>query len=220
MKKHIAIDGPAGAGKSTVARILSERLGYLYLDTGAMYRALTWYFLQQNFQSDDHHRVEELLKQVDLRLEREQNCYRIFLNQREVTSVIREPMVDQYVSLVARIPEVRQYLREKQRELALSSNSVTEGRDIGTVVLPEADLKIFLIALPEIRAFRRWWELKQKGLETDYFAILDNIRQRDFIDSNRKDSPLKQAKDAVLVDTSSLKIEEVVDRLISMVVED
>ncbi|MDK2895942.1 MAG: CMP/dCMP kinase [Candidatus Atribacteria bacterium] len=220
MKKHIAIDGPAGAGKSTVARILAERLEYLYVDTGAMYRALTWYFLQHNFQADNFAQVRKLLKQVDLRLEREQNCHRIFLNQQEVTKAIREPMVDQHVSLVAKIPEVRQYLRGKQRELALSSNSVTEGRDIGTVVLPEADLKIFLVALPEIRAFRRWWELKQKGLETDYFAILDNIRERDFIDSNREDSPLKQAEDAILVDTSSLKIEEVVNTLLSMVVED
>lgn len=219
MKKHIAIDGPAGSGKSTVARIVAERLGYLYLDTGSLYRAVTLYFVELGVTKEDiGKKVSEFLKDVRITIGGKEKM-RVFVNDRDVTEDIRKPQVDALVSYVARMPEVRAFLRNLQRRIALSRPSVVEGRDIGTVILPEADLKIFLTASPEIRAQRRWKELKLKGNNVDYKVVLKNVLERDAIDSQREHAPLRKAEDAVLIDSSFLTIEEVVGKIHALVVE-
>jgi len=214
MKKTIAIDGPAGAGKSTVASELAARLGYLYVDTGAMYRAVTLFLILKGVDIQNRKLVQELLDEVEIELTEEG---RVFLNGKEVTREIRTPLVDQMVSPVATLKEVRRFLRTKQRNLALSRPSVTEGRDIGTVILPDADLKIFLTASPEIRARRRWLQLKERGQKIDYKLVLRNILERDFIDSNRSEAPLKMPEGALLIDSSFLSKEQVVDLIYNLV---
>ncbi|HQE25197.1 MAG TPA: (d)CMP kinase [Candidatus Atribacteria bacterium] len=216
MKKHIAIDGPAGAGKSTVAQKLARRLNYLYLDTGALYRAVALYFWQNHLQPPEIEGLPFLLSNIKLEVSWEKK-FRIFLNGREVTEDIRQPEIDALVSPVAKIKEVRDYLRAVQREIALSRPSVTEGRDIGTVILPDADLKIFLTARPEIRAYRRWRERKDKGNNIDYKLVLKNVLMRDFIDSTRDNAPLRKAEDAIEIDTSCLSIDEVVEKIYELV---
>lgn len=214
MKRTIAIDGPAGAGKSTVASELAAKLGYLYVDTGAMYRAVTLFLIARKIDVQNEKLVQELLDEVEIELTEEG---RVFLNGKEVTQEIRTPLVDQMVSPVAALKEVRQFLKVKQRNLALSRPSITEGRDIGTVILPDADLKIFLTASPEIRARRRWLQLKERGQEMDYKLVLRNILERDYIDSNRSEAPLRMPEGALLVDSSFMSKEQVVDLLYKLV---
>jgi len=216
MKEHIAIDGPAGAGKSTVAQRLAQTLNYLYLDTGAFYRAITLYFWENHISFEKFQDLSSILDTVKIEISWERK-FRIFLNSREVTEDIRQPEIDALVSPVAKIKEVRSYLRDVQRRIALSRPSVTEGRDIGTVILPDADLKIFLTARPEIRAYRRFKERKDKGNNIDYKVVLKNVLERDFIDSTRDDAPLQKAKDAIEIDTSFLSIDEVVEKLYQLV---
>ena len=220
MKQCIAIDGPAGSGKSTMARLLAEKLGYLYIDTGAMYRVLTAYFLANGVHYTDTQVLEKTLRKLLIEFIERNDTVEIKLEGNPMGEEIRSPQVDEHVSSVARIPEVRAYLRQLQRKLALSRPSVTEGRDIGTVILPDADLKIFLTASPTVRANRRFQQNKEKGLDTQYDTVLQNILERDSIDSTRKDAPLKKAKDAITVDTSSLSIDEVLGVLIDLVREE
>ncbi|MGQ9473619.1 MAG: (d)CMP kinase [Candidatus Caldatribacteriaceae bacterium] len=215
MKKHIAIDGPAGAGKSTVAKGIAQKLGYLYLDTGALYRAVTLYLLQEGLDPAFLH-LSNILGSVRLTLEACGQGIRVILNDRDVTAFIRSPEVDGMVSRVAESKAVRDFLRTIQRDIALSRPSVVEGRDIGTVILPEADLKIFLTAKPEIRAYRRWLELREKGNFIDYKLVLKNILERDTIDSGRQYAPLKKAEDAVVIDTSLLTVEEVIHTIYTL----
>jgi|YNPNPStandDraft_1061719.scaffolds.fasta_scaffold107102_2 cytidylate kinase len=216
VKQHIAIDGPAGAGKSTVARGLAKKLGYLYLDTGALYRAVTFYLLDQQIDVHDPN-LQDVLTLIRISFETDHHGTRVILNNRDVTLFIRSPEVDRMVSKVAASKAVRDFLRTIQRQIALARPSVVEGRDIGTVILPEADLKIFLTATPEVRAYRRWLELQERGNAIDYKTVLKNILERDRIDSSRQHAPLKKAEDAILIDTSFLTIEEVIHRIYLLV---
>ncbi len=205
----IAIDGPSGAGKSTLARSLAAALGYLYVDTGAIYRTIAYGVMTAGTDPGDAHAVTARLPglQVELRhgADGEQ---RMLLNGRDVSREIRLPEVSLYASAVSAHPEVRAYLLEMQRRLARENSVIMDGRDIGTVVLPDADVKIFLTASPEARARRRCLELEQRGTPEPYEQVLEEIRQRDYNDSHRAAAPLRQAEDAVLLDTTGLTFEE------------
>jgi cytidylate kinase len=211
----IAIDGPAGSGKSTVARRVAAMLGYLYLDSGAMYRAVALKALQQNIPLDDHARLESLTRDTHIELKaptREQETAglknRVFLDGREVTLEIRTPEVAQAASRLATIAGVRQILVAEQQRAGQGGGVVMEGRDIGTVVFPNAELKIFLEASPEVRAERRWMEHEEKGEHLSLTEVLAEVRERDKRDRERRVSPLVRAVDAVLVDNTALGIEE------------
>ncbi|MCQ2559308.1 MAG: (d)CMP kinase [Clostridia bacterium] len=205
----IAIDGPAGAGKSTIARLLAKELHFWYLDTGAMYRAVTWAALQQGLDLTEPAALVDLIQNNRLELQAEFQKTKVFWNQTEITEAIRTPEVSQKVSLVAQIPEVRRLLVEQQQHLAATQNTVMEGRDIGTRVLPQAVCKFFLTASPQVRAQRRAEELKQKGFQVDLDHLIKEIQDRDYLDSHRADSPLQPAQNAIQIDCSHLQIAEV-----------
>ncbi|MBO8127950.1 MAG: (d)CMP kinase [Peptococcaceae bacterium] len=209
----IAVDGPAGAGKSTVARKVAEKLGFLYVDTGAMYRALTLFALRRGVPINNDEALSELIKQVRLDVK----PGRILLNGEDVTVPIRSPEVSRHVSLVARLPSVRRYLLKLQRELAANVNVVMEGRDIGTVVLPEADKKFFITASVAERAKRRRQDLLTQGHDISVEKLEKEIAERDLLDSTRDIAPLKPASDAIFIDTTRMTIQEVVDRIVSEV---
>ncbi len=204
----IAIDGPAGAGKSTIAKRVSANFGYIYVDTGALYRAVGLYMLEQGVSTTDPEAVTPLLDQVKVDLQYVDGTQRVFLNNRDVSEQIRQNEVSMAASNVSAIPSVRAFLFDLQRAIAEENNVVMDGRDIGTVVLPHANAKIFLTASAEDRAQRRYLELQEKGQSVDYDKLLDEIKLRDHNDSTRAIAPLKQAEDAVLVDTSGMNPEE------------
>ncbi|HEY8417972.1 MAG TPA: (d)CMP kinase [Limnochordales bacterium] len=212
----IAIDGPAGAGKSTVARKVAEALGYLYIDTGAMYRALTLAVLRAGVPVDDPAAVAAVVAGVRVRLEPSPAGNRVFLDGEDVTAAIRTPEVSAAVSQVAAIPEVRRRLVTLQRQLAGGGGVVMDGRDIGTVVLPHADLKVFLTADLEERARRRYLELKAVGHGLDLEEIRKNLEERDRLDSGRAVSPLRIADDAVIIDTTDRPVERVVAEVLRL----
>lgn len=212
----VALDGPAGAGKSTLAKRLATRLGYLYIDTGAMYRAVALWAIRAGVALDDSHRLEQLALSADIGLHGD---LRVTLNGEDVSSAIRTPEVAQAASKVSAVSSVRRALVLAQRRLAESASVVMEGRDIGTVVFPEAQVKIFLDADPAVRAERRAKELREKGLEADLAQIEREIRERDERDRTRADSPLQQAPDAVYFDTTGLGIDEVEEGLLRIVRE-
>ncbi|MGL4254567.1 MAG: (d)CMP kinase [Fusobacteriaceae bacterium] len=202
----VAIDGPAGSGKSTIAKILAEKYSMIYLDTGAMYRMVSLYSLENNLDLDNVEAVEEALKGIELDI-RENSFY---LNGRDVSQEIRTPEVTAIVSKVAAIKAVREKLVELQREISKGRRAILDGRDIGTVVFPKADLKIFLIASPEERASRRVKDYESKGIEGEsYEEVLEAIKLRDYLDSTREESPLKKAGDAIEVDSSFMNISQV-----------
>jgi cytidylate kinase len=216
---NIAIDGPAGAGKSTIAKSVAKKLGFIYVDTGAMYRAIGLYLLQRGISLEEEDNISEACKQVEVTIEYINGEQQVILNGENVTGLIRTEEAGNMASAVARFGAVRQKMVELQKKLAGSSNVIMDGRDIGTVVLPGADLKIYLTASTKVRALRRWNELKDKGIDNDITDIEEDIRKRDFQDMNREISPLKQADDAFLLDSSDLTIEEVVDKIISLFYE-
>lgn len=213
----IAIDGPAGAGKSTVARQVAARLGFLYVDTGAMYRAVTLKALRLGINLGDEKALTELARRARLTLRRAcspEERTRVLLDGEDVTEAIRDPAVSACVSLVAKVPGVRESLTEQQRELAKRGGAVVEGRDIGTCVVPEAERKIFLTAALEERARRRWEELRRAGHEVSREQVLEELRQRDALDSARGVAPLLAAKDAVVIDSTHLSVEETVEAVL------
>lgn len=206
----IAIDGPASSGKSTIAKLLAEEYNLLYVDTGAMYRTLTYAALQAGIPVDDEEQLIQLLNQISITFKREQTGQLVFLNGKDVTKEIRENDVTNNVSMVSSFEKVRKELVRQQRAIAKDSGVAMDGRDIGTVVLPAADVKIFLVASVDERAQRRHQENLEKGFASDLEKLKEEIKARDEFDSNREVSPLKQAQDAIRLDTTSLSIAEVV----------
>lgn len=215
--RQIAIDGPAGAGKSTTAKLVAARLGYLYIDTGAMYRAVALLALRQGIAVDDAQRLTALAEQADIRLTpaADVGC-RVFVGEEEVTQDIRRPEVGEAASPVSAVPGVRRALVKRQQAMAAARPVVMDGRDIGTVVLPQAECKIFLTASPRVRAERRTAELRARGIAADIDAVERDIVIRDQRDSSRAASPLKQAENAVLLDNSRMKLAQVVEKIIAL----
>ena len=215
----IALDGPAGAGKSSVAKEVARRLDALYLDTGAMYRAVGLYMTRIGVALDDVHAVLAHLTEVPLRVTASGGQQVTWLGEENVSEAIRTPEMSLAASAVSKIPEVRAHLVEMQRQIARGQAVVMDGRDIGTKVLPEATLKIWLTASPEVRARRRWLELQRKGADEPFEKVLAELQKRDYEDANRAASPMVRANDAVEVDTSALTFDEVVAKIISLAEE-
>lgn len=213
---NIAIDGPAGAGKSTIAKLVASRLGFVYVDTGAMYRTMALYFLRQGIQTEDEASIEEACKDVDITICYEDGLQQVILNGENVSDLIRTEEVGNMASTISVYMPVRKKLVELQKRLAKRADVVMDGRDIGTCVLPEAPAKIYLTASVEVRAMRRYQELKGKGIDCSLEEIEKDIEDRDYRDMHREHSPLKQAEDAVLVDSSHMTIDEVVNRIIQL----
>ena len=217
MSMNIAIDGPAGAGKSTIAKRLAKKLGFIYVDTGAMYRAMAYYFLQHNIDAKDENAIAAACPDVDVTITYENGEQQVLLNGENVNGVIRNEEVGNMASSTSVYPVVRKKLVELQRQLAKSADVIMDGRDIGTVVLPHADLKIYQIASVETRAKRRYLENKKRGLEADLETIKKEIEQRDYQDMHRAISPLKKADDAIELDTSNMTLKEVVDQVLTLI---
>ena len=215
---RIAIDGPAGAGKSTIARMAAERLGFIYVDTGAMYRAIALFCLRRGISPKDEEAVSSAVKEAQITITHVDKEQRVLLNGEDVSGQIRTEQVGNTASAVSAYPEVRAHLLNLQRDLAANASVIMDGRDIGTCVLPDAETKIFLTASPSVRAMRRFKELKEKGIMCNLQEIEQDIIERDQRDMTRKIAPLKQAEDAVLVDGSEMTIEEVADRIIQVAV--
>ena len=218
-KIAVAVDGPAGAGKSSISKIVAKKLGYLYIDTGAMYRSVTWAVLHNHIDVNNQKAVEALLPELDLTMEASDDSCKIFIAGQDVTDFIRTPQVNNAVSIVASYKGVRQYLVERQRLMAEAGGVILDGRDIGSVVLPNAELKIYLTASVEARAMRRYLEVKGTVNEQTLEDIKDSVMQRDDMDKNRKESPLIQVEDAVLVDSSEMTFDETVEHILHLVQE-
>ena len=216
---NIAIDGPAGAGKSTIARSLASKLGYIYVDTGALYRAVGVNAMRSGADTKNPEQVCATLEGADVSLRFVDGEQRVFLGEEDVSVAIRTPEASMAASNVSAIPAVRAFLFDLQRDIAAKNNCIMDGRDIGTVVLPNAEVKIFLTASAEVRAKRRYDELLAKGMQADYNQVLEEMIQRDYQDSHRAIAPLKQADDAVLVDTSDMNLEQVIETLDNIVKE-
>ena len=219
MSVNVAIDGPAGAGKSTIAKLLAGKMGYIYVDTGAMYRTLALYFINNDVPISDEKAVEKVLTDIDVSISYIDGAQHIFLNGKDVSSEIREEEVGNAASKTSAYKEVRAKLLSLQRDMAKNNDVIMDGRDIGTFVLPDAQVKIYLTASVETRANRRFKELKEKGENPVYEDIAKDIEKRDHQDMTREIAPLKQAEDAVLLDTSDLDIEQVVDKISSIIEE-
>jgi cytidylate kinase len=220
----IAIDGPAASGKSTVGEALAERLNYMYLDTGVMYRAVTWAALKRDISVGDEEALTRLAEQLQIKItdatEDDGRQYTILVDDTDITWAIRTPSVDAHVSTVSAHPGVRRALVPKQRRVAAEGPVIMVGRDIGTVVLPDADLKIYLDATVEERARRRWQEMRDRGKkDVDYQDVLESMRRRDRIDSSRDVSPLRPAEDAAIIDTTDLSVGEVLEETEQLVEE-
>lgn len=213
MSMNIAIDGPAGAGKSTIAKRLAKKLGFIYVDTGAMYRAMAYYFLRHNIDAKDENAIAAACPDVDVTITYENGEQQVLLNGENVNGVIRNEEVGNMASSTSVYPVVRKKLVELQRQLAKSADVIMDGRDIGTCVLPDAQVKIYLTASSATRAKRRYDELTEKGVSCDLAEIEKDIIDRDYRDMHRETSPLRQAEDAVLVDSSEMNIDEVVDAI-------
>ncbi|MGN0692815.1 MAG: (d)CMP kinase [Oscillospiraceae bacterium] len=217
MPINVAIDGPAGAGKSTLARAAAEGLGYIYVDTGALYRSVAYYVLKNGKDPKNSGEVIALLPEIRPELKYIDGVQHVFINGEDVSDHIRTPEISMNASAVSAIPEVRQFLFDIQKNIAANNNIIMDGRDIGTVVLPDAQVKIYLTASDKVRAERRCAELIAKGENADFDTVLDDIRRRDYNDMHRETAPLKQAEDAVLLDTSELDPEQSLSRLVEII---
>ena len=217
MGYNIAIDGPAGAGKSTIAKLVAKELGFIYVDTGAMYRGLAVHFLKKGIVPGEVEKIEAACEDAKVELGYENGVQQVYLNGENITSQLREEAVGNMASVSSVVPEVRKKLVELQQKLARETDVVMDGRDIGTVVLPDADVKVYLTASVETRAKRRFLELQEKGESADLAKIAADIEDRDYRDMHRELSPLKQAEDAILLDTSALNFEEVMREMEKLV---
>lgn len=216
MSKSIAIDGPAGAGKSTIAKMVAKELGFVYVDTGAMYRAMALYIINNGINPEESDKISSTCQSADITIRHEDGVQVVYLNGEKVNSLIRTEAVGNMASASSVNADVRKKLVELQQKLAETTDVVMDGRDIGTVVLPGADLKVYLTASSKVRAERRYKELTAKGVECDIDVIEKDIIDRDYRDMHRENSPLKQAEDAVLVDSSDMTIEEVAGKIVSL----
>ncbi|APC79068.1 cytidylate kinase [Clostridium botulinum Af84] len=216
MDISIAIDGPAGAGKSTIAKIIGNKLNIMYINTGSMYRAVTLMALKNNIEPYDIESLKALINSMNISF----NGNNIIVNGKDLEEDIRMPIINNNVSKYAAVEEVRELLVSMQQNISKKYNVVMDGRDIGTVVLKDAPYKFFITASAEVRAKRRLKELKEKGININFRDVLKEIKERDYIDSNRKVNPLKQSKDAILIDTSNFTIEEVVDKICTIIKKD
>ena len=216
MGYNVAIDGPAGAGKSTIAKLVAKEKGYIYVDTGAMYRGLAIHFLDKGIQPQETEKVIEACKDAEVTIAYEDAVQHVYLNGKDISSRLRNEEVGNMASVTSAIPEVRKKLLELQQNLAKTQNVIMDGRDIGTCVLPHADVKVYLTASVETRAKRRYQELQEKGEDCNLEEIANDIEERDRRDMTREIAPLKQAEDAVLVDSSDMTIAEVVKTIVDL----
>lgn len=219
MSVNVAIDGPAGAGKSSVAKLVSKQLGFVYADTGALYRTVGLYSIRKGIDTKDAQKVIETLKDISVELKFIDGSQHVFLNGEDVSEAIRTPEASMGASNVSAIPKVREFLFDLQRDIAKKNDVIMDGRDIGTVVLPDAQIKIFLTASPESRAQRRYKELVEKGENVDFNDVLEDINKRDYQDSHREIAPLKQADDAIFVDNSGCNLEQGAELVMNIIRE-
>ena len=218
-KIAIAIDGPAGAGKSSISKVVANELGYLYIDTGAMYRGVTWAVLDSHVNVNNQKDVESLLPSLDLTLEPTANACKVFVKGQDVTDLIRQQQINENVSTIASYKGVREYLVERQQAMAAVGGVILDGRDIGSVVLPDAELKIYLTASVDARAKRRWLEVQGTSNEQPLEDIKKNVESRDEMDKNRDESPLVCVEDAIIVDSSNMTFDETVEHILHLVQE-
>lgn len=215
----VAVDGPAGSGKGSITQIVAERLNLVTIDTGAMYRSVTLAMLEQNVGIDDLDKIVEILKNIKIEFKEEENTKKVFLNGKDVTLKIRGKEVNEFVSPVSTIKIVREHLANLQREMAKTIDVIMEGRDIGTNVFPNADVKIYLDATPEERARRRFKQNEENGIKIPFDEILKNVKERDYIDSHREIAPLKKADEAIYIDSTGMTIEEEANEVIKIIEE-
>lgn len=218
-KIAIAIDGPAGAGKSSISKVVANELGYLYIDTGAMYRGVTWAVLDSHVDVKNQKDVESLLPSLDLTLEPTANACKVYVKGQDVTDLIRQQQINENVSTIASYKGVREYLVERQQAMAAVGGVILDGRDIGSVVLPKAELKIYLTASVDARAKRRWLEVQGTSNEQSLEDIKNNVESRDEMDKNRDESPLVCVEDAIVVDSSNMTFDETVEHILHLVQE-
>ena len=218
-KIAIAIDGPAGAGKSSISKVVANELGYLYIDTGAMYRGVTWAVLDSHVNVNNQKDVESLLPSLDLTLEPTANACKVFVKGQDVTDLIRQQQINENVSTIASYKGVREYLVERQQAMAAVGGVILDGRDIGSVVLPKAELKIYLTASVDARAKRRWLEVQGTSNEQSLEDIKKNVESREEMDKNRDESPLVCVEDAIVVDSSNMTFDETVEHILHLVQE-
>lgn len=212
----VAIDGPAGSGKGTITKQVGEKLGLINIDTGAMFRCVTLNMIQKGIKIEEENKIKEMLNKIEIELKENEE---VFLNGQEVTKRIRENDINHFISPVSMIPMVREKLLDLQRKMAQGKNIIMEGRDIGTVVFPNADVKIYLDASPEERAKRRVQQNQEKGITTSYAEVLKSIKDRDEKDATRKIAPLRKAEDAIYIDSTNMTIDEVTDEIVRIVTE-
>lgn len=219
MAINVAIDGPAGAGKSSVAKLIAKELGYIYVDTGALYRTVGLYSIRKGFDTKDAEKVISTLPEIEVKLGFADGAQHVYLNGEDVSEAIRTPEASMGASNVSSIPAVREFLFDLQQSIAKNNNCIMDGRDIGTVVLPDAQVKIFLTTSPESRAQRRYKELIEKGEKVDFQDVLDDIIKRDYQDTHREIAPLRQAEDAIFFDNGDCNLEEGAERIIKIIKE-